>query len=304
MTDPAIRCTALSKRYGRTLAVDGIDLEVGAGEAFGFVGPNGAGKTTTIRLLMGFLRPTGGRAEIFGQDAWRAAVEVHRRVGNLPGDFDFDRRRTGRQILRHVARLRSAGPEALTYADELAERLHADLDRPLGALSRGNHQKIGLIQAMFDRPALLLLDEPTSGLDPLMQETFITLIAEARAAGATVFLSSHNLVEVERTCERVGIIRAGQLVATESVETLAARALRHIEITFDGSTPTLAAVGAIAGARDVTVDGTRVTLRMAGNLDDLVRFLGSYRVADLTVQRASLEELFLSYYAEGAAADA
>jgi ABC-2 type transport system ATP-binding protein len=304
MPAAAIHCEALTKRYGRTLAVDGVELRVEPGEAFGFVGPNGAGKTTTIRLLMGFLRPTSGTARIFGQDAWRAAVEVHRQVGNLPGDFDFDRRRTGREILRHVARLRGASADALAYADELADRLHADLDRPLGALSRGNHQKIGLIQAMFDRPRLLLLDEPTSGLDPLMQETFITLIGEARAAGATVFLSSHNLVEVERTCERVGIIRAAKLVATESVDTLAARALRHVEVSFEGMAPTAEAIGAIPGARDVTIDGNRATLRMAGNLDDLVRFLGGYRVADLTVQRASLEELFLSFYAEGATTDA
>ncbi len=298
MSSIAIECRGLTKRFGSARAVEGIDLTVQPGESFGFVGPNGAGKTTTIRLLMGFLRPSAGSARIFGDDTWSAAVDVHRHVGNLPGDFDFDRRRTGRAILTHVARLRGASPEALDYAEALAERLHADLDRPLGTLSRGNHQKVGLIQAMFHRPRLLLLDEPTSGLDPLMQETFISLISEARAGGATVFLSSHNLVEVERTCERVGIIRDGRMVATESVRTLAARALRHVEVTFEGEAPSRDALQAIRGASDVSLEGMRARLRMAGNLDDLVAFLSDHRVADLTVQRATLEELFLSYYDE------
>ena len=296
MAATAIQCEGLTKRFGHSRAVESIDLSVAAGEAFGFVGPNGAGKTTTIRMLMGFLRPSSGRAQIFGQDCWSEAVGVHRDVGNLPGDFTFERTMTGRRVIEHVARLRGLGAEALREADALAERLQANLDRPLGDLSRGNHQKVGLIQAMFHRPKLLLLDEPTGGLDPLMQETFITMIGEAREAGTTVFLSSHNLVEVERTCERVGIIRQGRLVATEDVATLEAKALRHVEIRFDGEPAPADALAGLPGARDLVIDGAHATLRMEGRIDPLVHLLAAHEVADLVVQRASLEELFISYY--------
>lgn len=293
MTEHAIVCERLTKRYGKHPGIEDIDLHVHAGEAFGFLGPNGAGKSTTIRTLMGFLRPTSGRAEVFGFDCWRQAVEVARHVGNLPGDFVYDEQMTGWEVVRHVARLRHH--RDLTYARELAERLEADMDRPLRHLSRGNHQKVGLVQAMFHRPRLLFLDEPTGGLDPLMRETFLDIVSEARADGATVFLSSHNLAEVHRVCGRVGIIREARLIATEEVEDLIRRALRHVRIVFAGPADP-APFAALPGAQDVHADGQALTLRLAGEVGPLVRLVAQHEVLDLEIGKASLEEVFLSFY--------
>jgi ABC-2 type transport system ATP-binding protein len=295
MTAAAIECHGLSKYFGKARAIDDIDLRVEPGEIFGFLGPNGAGKTTTIRALLGLLRPTAGRCTVLGHDAWTQAVEVHRVVGSLSGDFRYDVTLTGRELIEHVGRLRGASAADLAHADALAERLHADLDRPLGALSRGNHQKIGLVQAMFFRPQVLLLDEPTGGLDPLMQDEFVELVRELREEGTTVFLSSHNLTEVEKTCKRVAIIRAGRLVATDDVEELARRALRHVHVTFAGEVPA-AAIAALPGATDLEVRGARATFRVAGELDALTTFLAQQHVTDLAIERASLDELFRSFY--------
>lgn len=293
MPEPAILCERLTKRYGKHPGIEDIDLRVEAGEAFGFLGPNGAGKSTTIRTLMGLLRPTSGRAEIFGHDCWRRAVEVARHVGNLSGEFTYDERMTGREVVRHVARLR--GHEDLAHADELARALQADMDRPLRHLSRGNLQKVGLIQAMFHRPRLLLLDEPTGGLDPLMRETFLDLVAAARTDGATVFLSSHNLEEVHRVCERVGIIRDARLVAVEEIGDLIRRALRRVRIV--GAAPLdPAPFAALDGAQDVHGDGTTLTLRFAGDVNELLRLAAGLDLLDLEIERASLEEVFLSFY--------
>lgn len=296
--DDAIVCERLTKRYGRHRGIEDIDLRVTAGEAFGFLGPNGAGKSTTIRTLMGFQRATAGRAEVFGFDCWRGRVDVAQTVGNLPGDFTYDEQLTGWEVVEHVARLRRH--DDLSYAHELAERLRADMDRPLRHLSRGNHQKVGLVQAMFHRPRLLLLDEPTGGLDPLMRETFLDLVGEARARGATVFLSSHNLEEVHRVCERVGIIRDGRLIATEDIGDLISRALRHVRIVL-AAPADAAPFAALDGAQDVRADGTAVTLRLAGPVAPLVRLVAGLDVVDLEIGRASLEEVFLSFYGEGQA---
>ncbi len=297
MAVPAIECTGVGKRFGEHAAVDDVTLRVEPGEAFGFLGPNGAGKTTLIRLLLGFLRPSGGTSAVFGHDSWREQVAVHRLVGNLPGDFTYDDRMTGSDVVAHVARLRGLGNDraALAHAAELADRLHADLERPLRSLSRGNLQKVGLIQALFHRPRLLLLDEPTTGLDPLMQRRFVDLIAEARADGATLFLSSHNLHEVEHVCERVGIIRDGRLVATEQVDELVERALRQVRVRFDGEPP-LEPLAALPGASDLTREGEWVHLRASGSLQPLIALLAAHPVADLEIERASLDDLFASFY--------
>jgi ABC-2 type transport system ATP-binding protein len=213
--DSVIETHALTKRYGRARGIEDLTLTVERGEVFGFLGPNGAGKTTTIRTLLGLLRPTSGHVRLLGLYAARHGPEIHARIGHLPGEFTADPHVTGRRLLEFLAAVR--GVAGLGRAPELAERFDADLDRRLGELSRGSRQKIGLIQALFHEPELLLLDEPTGGLDPLMQEEFLAVVAEERDRGRTVFLSSHDLDEVERACDRVGIIRDGRLAAVEPV---------------------------------------------------------------------------------------
>ena len=235
MAVAAIETLALTKRYGRARGVEDVSLRVEPGEVFGFLGPNGAGKTTTIRVLVGLLRPTRGVARILGHDAGRDGVAARRRTGFLPGDFAFDERVTGHELIDLLADLR--GVDDRRYARELAERFGAALDRPLGELSRGNRQKIGLVQALVHRPPVVVMDEPTAGLDPLMQEEFVRLVAELRRSGTTVFLSSHNLPEVERMCDRVGVLREGRLVAVEAVEEMTGRALRRVRMRFDGPAP-------------------------------------------------------------------
>ncbi len=204
----AIQTEELTKFYGAERGIEDVTIAVEKGEVFGFLGPNGAGKTTTIRTLLDLLHPTRGSARIFGLDSRRDSVAIRARLGNLPGDFGYGKGASGREALRLLARLRGVGD--LGRAEELARRFRADLDRPLGQLSRGNRQKVGLILALFHRPELLILDEPTSGLDPLMQEEFLALVREERERGCAVFISSHELDEVERVCDRVGIIRERQ----------------------------------------------------------------------------------------------
>jgi ABC-2 type transport system ATP-binding protein len=289
----AIETERLTKTYGRSRGIRYVDLAVEEGEVFGFLGPNGAGKTTTIRTLLGFLRPTEGRAWVFGMDVRKKSVEIRARVGNLPGEFALEDRMTGEELLRFFARLR--GVKDPGYAYELAERLGADLGRPMRRLSRGNKQKIGLIQAMFHRPPLLILDEPTSGLDPLVQEEFLEVVREARAEGTTVFFSSHNLAEVERACDRVGIVRAGQLVTVEPTHELVNRAFRRVSLTFDGPVDP-ASFAALPGVRDVKVDGDRISFALHEPPDAVVKLAAKHRLVGLEYQRPSLEEVFLTYY--------
>jgi beta-exotoxin I transport system ATP-binding protein len=228
----AIETEGLTKLYGAERGIEDVTLSVEPGEVFGFLGPNGAGKTTTIRTLLDLLHPSAGSARVFGLDSRRDSVAIRARLGNLPGDFGYGRQTRGREALALLARLR--GVDDLSRAERLAERFRADLDRPLGRLSRGNRQKVGLILAAFHRPELLILDEPTGGLDPLMQEEFLALVREERERGAAVFLSSHELDEVERVCDRVGIIRGGRLIAVERVADLLGRTAqrRRVEVEF------------------------------------------------------------------------
>jgi beta-exotoxin I transport system ATP-binding protein len=232
VSTPAIETESLTKLYGAERGIEDITLSVEPGEVFGFLGPNGAGKTTTIRTLLDLLHPTRGSARIFGLDSGRESVAIRRRLGNLPGDFGYGKHASGREALLLLGRVR--GVESLARAEELARRFRADLERPLGRLSRGNRQKVGLILAVFHRPDLVILDEPTSGLDPLMQEEFLALVREERERGCAVFISSHELDEVERVCDRVGIIRGGRLIAVERVEDLLNRTMerRRVEVEF------------------------------------------------------------------------
>ena len=289
-----IRTEGLTKTYGKNRrGIRDVDLEVREGEVFGFLGPNGAGKTTTIRTLLGFLRPTSGEARIFGLDVHRESVEIRARTGNLPGEFALEDRMTGEGLLRFFARLR--GVKDLGYAHELAERLGADLHRPMRRLSRGNKQKIGLIQAMFHRPPLLMLDEPTGGLDPLVQEEFLDIIEEVRAEGRTVFFSSHNLAEVERVCDRVGIIRDGRLAAVETTETLVNKSFRHVVLTFAERVDP-EPFGALRGVGDLEAQGSRVSFTLYDDPDEMVKLAARYRLVHMEYERPSLEEVFLTYY--------
>ncbi len=289
----AIETEKLTKTYGRRRGIRYVDLAVREGEVFGFLGPNGAGKTTTIRTLLGFLRPSEGRAWVFGMDTRKKSVEIRARIGNLPGEFALEDRLTGEELLRYFARLR--GVKELGYARELAERLEADLGRPMRRLSRGNKQKIGLIQAMFHRPPLLILDEPTSGLDPLVQEEFLRIVGEVRAEGRTVFFSSHVLSEVERVCDRVGIIRAGQLVAVESTRGLINKAFRHVSLNFDRPVDP-EPFAALRGVKDLEAEGGRLTFALHEPPDALVKLAAQHRLVGMEYERPSLEEVFLTYY--------
>ena len=288
-----IQAEKLTKFYGRHRGIVDVDMQVEEGEVFGFLGPTGAGKTTTIRTLLGFLRPTGGRGEVFGLDIRKESVEIRARVGNLPGEFALEDRMTGEGLLKYFARLR--GVKDLGHARELAERLGAELHRPMRRLSRGNKQKIGLVQAMFHRPPLLMLDEPTGGLDPLVQEEFLDIIEEVRAEGRTVFFSSHNLAEVERVCDRVGIIRDGRLAAVETTETLVDKTFRHVRLVFAKRVDP-GPFEALPGVRDLKVEGTKISFTLYDDLDEMVKLAARHRLVSLEYERPSLEEIFLTYY--------
>jgi beta-exotoxin I transport system ATP-binding protein len=288
-----IETERLTKHYGSRRGIRDVTLEVREGEVFGLLGPNGAGKTTLIRTLLDLLRPTEGSARLFGLDSRRDSVEIRRRLGNLPGDFACDPRYTGRDLLEVLSGLR--GMDGLGRAEALAERFSAELDAPVGHLSRGNTQKIGLIQALFHQPGLLILDEPTGGLDPLMQEEFIEVVGEESAAGRTVFVSSHDLSEVERVCDRVAIIREGRLIAVESVQGLLDRTYRRAEIEFaDPVDP--AEFSSLDGVAEMEAHGNTLTFKVTGNLDGVVKAAARHPLVDLRLAHPSLEEVFLSYY--------
>jgi ABC-2 type transport system ATP-binding protein len=294
---PAIATHDLTKTYGSNRGIQRVNLRVERGEIFGFLGPNGAGKSTTLRLLLGFLHPSSGRSEILGCDSQHQTVEMHRHVGNLPSEFNLEDRLTGYELLRYFARLRQAD-QALSFAESLAERLHADLHRPMRSLSRGNKQKIGIIQALFHQPEVIVLDEPTSGLDPLIQDEFLALLAEARDAGQTVFFSSHILADIERVADRVGIIRNGELIATEAPHALTRRAFRYVHIEFSVP-PALEQVRELAnspGIEKVKHEGNTITCVVRDSFDGLIRFAGSGHVVRFDSEPPSLEEIFLTYY--------
>jgi ABC-2 type transport system ATP-binding protein len=290
-----IETEGLTKFYGAARGIEDVTLAVEPGEVFGFLGPNGAGKTTTIRTLLDLLHPTRGSARIFGLDSRRDSVAIRSRLGNLPGDFGYGRKPSGREALRLLASLR--GVAGLDRAERLARRFRADLDRPLGELSRGNRQKVGLILALFHRPELLILDEPTSGLDPLMQEEFLALVREEREHGCAIFLSSHELDEVERVCDRVGIIREGRLIAVERIDELLGKTQRHVSVEFAEPVGE-EELRRVPGVSEVAVADGRVSFKVAGDLDPVVKAIASHTVADLEVARPTLEEVFLTYYSE------
>lgn len=291
-----IATDGLTKFYGSQRGIEDVTMAIESGEVFGFLGPNGAGKTTAIRTLLDLLHPTRGSARIFGLDSRRDSVAIHARIGNLPGDFGYGKLSTGRQAVSLLARLR--GMEDLGRTESLATRFRIDLERPLGQLSRGNRQKLGLILAFFHEPDLLILDEPTSGLDPLMQEEFLSLVREERERGCAVFISSHELDEVERVCDRVGIIRDGKLIAVERVGHLLARTPRRATVQFTESID-LTELRACHGVTDLEVDGEQVTFKFVGDPDPLIKTIARHTVSDLEFAPPALEEVFLTYYRDG-----
>jgi ABC-2 type transport system ATP-binding protein len=293
--DAIIETDRLTKRFGSARGIEDVTMSVQRGEVFGFLGPNGAGKTTTIRSLLDLLHPTSGSARLFGLDSRRDSRAIRARLGNLPGEFAYEPRRTGRELLAFLAQLR--GMDDLGAAPVFAERFSADLDRPLGELSRGNRQKIGLVQALFHEPELLILDEPTGGLDPLVQEEFHEVVAEQRDRGVTVFLSSHMLDEVERLCDRVGIIREGRLIDVEPVAALTRRSYRLVTVQFAEPVDPAEFAG-LPGVSELSVDDTTVTFKAGGELDPVIKAIAAHSVRDLELAHPSLEEIFLTYYAD------
>jgi ABC-2 type transport system ATP-binding protein len=288
-----IKTEQLTKSYGPHRGIVEIDLEVQEGEAFGFLGPNGAGKTTTIRTLLDHLRPTSGRALVFGLDTTVDPVGIHRRIGYLPGEFALYDRLTGGDTIAYFANLRG-GVDPLYQADLIA-RLDVDPGRRFKEYSKGNKQKIGLIIALQHKPDLLLLDEPTSGLDPLVQQTFYEVIRETKAEGRTVFLSSHILSEVERTCDRVAIIREGRLVRVGRTDQLRDLAHHQVELVFTGPVP-LAEFSALPGVSDVVSEDHTLRMRVSGSMAPIVQAAARHDLLDFVSREPSLEETFLAEY--------
>ena len=292
-TPAAVRTEGLTKRYGTVDALCDLTLEVGPGEVLGYLGPNGAGKTTTIRLLLGLIHPTGGRAEIFGLDCQHRPVEAHRRLSYVPGEANLWPGLSGAETLHLLGQIQGRVDEA--YRDELVTRFELDAGRKIRAYSKGNRQKVLLIAALMCRPDLLVLDEPTAGLDPLMEQAFRHCIREAKDRGQTVFLSSHILSEVEALCDRVAILRNGRLVETGTLADMRHLSAVTVEATFDGPVPDLAHVPGVSAVR---ANGHKVHLEVNGSVEPLVKALAGYHVTKLLSREPSLEELFLALYGE------
>ena len=292
-----IQTEQLTKSYGPHRGIIDVDLSVEQGEVFGFLGPNGAGKTTTIRILLDLIRPTSGRAMVFGIESNADPVAIHRRVGYIPGEFALYDRLTGKQTLEYFANLRGGVDPA--YQASLVDRFELDPSRRFREYSKGNKQKVGVIIALQHRPELLILDEPTSGLDPLVQQTFFETLREVVGDGRTVFLSSHILSEVEKSCDRVAIIREGRIVKLDTVEGLRDLAHHQVELRFAGAVPT-SAFEALPGVSELVADDHVLRMRVAGAITPVVQAAARYELLDFVSREPSLEETFLAQYGRGA----
>lgn len=293
-----VRTMELSKTYGHLAALTNLSLRIEGGEVFGYLGPNGAGKTTTLRLLMGMIRPTAGSATLLGLDAWRDSVEIHRRVGYLQGEAALYDKLTGRQHIAYFCHLR--GTEDQSAALKLAERLDLDLDHPARTLSKGNRQKVAVVLALMSAPDLLILDEPTTGLDPLVQQEFHALLREHAARGGSVLLSSHVLGEVQRVADRIGVLRAGRLVAVERLDELRGKSLHHISARFGAAVPA-EDFARLPDVRDMQISGQVLNCTAPQTaLDALLKEVARHEVTDFECAEAELEETFLTYYGSGA----
>ena len=298
----AVQTFDLTKQFGQVLALDRLSLEIPEGSIFGVIGPNGAGKSTLMRLLVDVLKPTSGHVEVLGDDPRSGGKDLRARLGYLPGEFRVEPQLTGRQHLRFWASL-SPGRDAMRRGRDFADRLDLDLSRLAGKLSKGNKQKLGVVQAFMHRPELLILDEPTSGLDPLIQQTFLGMVREAHEGGATVFLSSHILSEVEQVADRAAVLRSGRLVREATMGELRQTAGRHLraivratsveDVRQSASARGLAVVAEPAGDGEVRVSGL-----IEGRANDVVGFLNGYQVVDLVFAEPDLEETVLEIYSE------
>ena len=293
MTSPVIETHSLTRSFGPHRGIVDVDLRVEQGEIFGFLGPNGAGKSTTIRILMGLYHASAGKAQVLGLDPLRAAVDIHRRTGYLPGELAIYPRVVGREILDRFGSARRL--DDTRYRDELIERFGAEVDRPTQTLSKGNKQKLGIVLAFMHRPELLVLDEPTSGLDPLLQQEFISLLQETVADGRTVFLSSHDLDEVQRVVHRLAIIREGRIVVTDTVDGLRQHAPRTIELVFDRDVDT-SELTRLDGVEVSSADPRHLLLTINGPVAPVLRAIAPLDPVDLLSRPADLDELFLDYY--------
>src|SRR6478752_895039 len=289
-----LQIRGLVKSYGSVQAVRGIDLAVRAGEVFGFVGPNGAGKSTTIRCILDLLRPTTGEINVFGRDPRIDGARIRERVAYVPGELRLPERLTGRQFLRSIGRLRARFEAG--RMDALAERFTLDLDRPIRQLSSGNRRTVSVLTAFLSDADLLILDEPTGGLDPLMQHEFLQLVRERRAAGATVFLSSHILSEVQSVADRMAVLRAGGIVAAGTVHEVRGLARQRVEVWFDTDVP--AELAAMPGIGQIVIDGRRFTAVLTGSARPLIDALAGQPISSIQIQEPDLEEAFLGLYTE------
>jgi len=303
----AIHTRALAKRYGAHTALHGLDLRVERGSVFGLIGPNGAGKTTTLRLLLDIIRPTAGEITVLGESPRAAGAKLRRRVGYIPGDLRLEGRIKGGALLKRLAEI--SGPVPPGSIEGLAERLDLDLSRPIRTLSRGNRQKLGLVQAFMHQPELLVLDEPTSGLDPLVQREFLVMLREARHAGQTVLLSSHVLSEVQQAADDVVVLASGRVAAEGAVAALRLAGVRRIRATLMGTAAASvqSLLTAVPGLEDVDVTAApgglvRVSATARGEIDPVIRVLARATIGDLTVEEPDLEESVLDLYARTEAA--
>ncbi len=296
----AIEVHSLVKRFGAVTALNAVELFIEPGTVFGVIGPNGAGKTTLMRVLLDIIRPTSGSVSVLGSDPRSGGAELRSRIGYLPGELKLEGRITGRALLAYYASI--SGTVEPGRIDHLAERLGLDLSRPVRTLSKGNKQKIGLVQAFMHRPALLVLDEPTSGLDPLVQQEFLSMVTEAKHDGQTVFLSSHVLSEIQQSADEVAILRAGQIISVSSVDALRQTAIRDVRARFSGATElelstamtsvaNLSALAVRQGDGEVEVTGT-----ITGPIDEFVKAIARFTVADLSIEEPDLEESVLRLY--------
>ena len=286
-----VETAGLTKRFGETTALDALDLSIAQGEVFGFLGPNGAGKTTTIRLLLGLIRPTAGSARLFGLDAWSEPVAAHRRVASVSADPPLWPQLTAHETLDLLANLHGGVDEA--YRDELVERFDLDLDKKVRAFSTGNRQKVALIAAFMTRADLLVLDEPTSGLDPLRKVVFRECLVEAKERGQTIFLSSHLLIEVEASADRVGLLRRGRLVETGTLDELRHLSAVRVEATFAGAVPDLSGV---AGVEGLEATDHHVSLHVHGEVAPVLSAIAAARPIRFVSREPSLEDVFLAHY--------